>query len=158
MASESQSSLCNFKQDGVHPYMLEIGTMWQIGVLTGKPRTFLVQNCHVWRFGTTKIRRELCKLHIPVLVLTLPKSGFSTGIYSIHKGPGWSWLEPQEEMGKMRTVSRLKRQFSNCTCLTWKKGKDPHPQDKIQHLDFTKDPRPLYYKTSPCVFHHKKCP
>ena len=38
----------------------------------------------------------------------------------------------------------------------WKKGKDPHPQDKIQHLDFTKDPRPLYYKTPPCVFYHKE--
>ena len=25
-------------------YMREIGTMWQIGVLTGKPCTFLVQN------------------------------------------------------------------------------------------------------------------
>ena len=37
----------------------------------------------------------------------------------------------------------------------WKKGKDPHPQDKIQHLDFTKDPRPLYYKTPPCAFYHK---
>ena len=34
-------------------------------------------------------------------------------------------------------------------------GKDPHPQDKIQHLDFTKDPRPLYYKTPPCAFYHK---
>ena len=39
--------------------------------------------------------------------------------------------------------------------FSWKKGKDPHPQDKIQHLDFTKDPRPLYYKTPPCVFYHK---
>ena len=37
----------------------------------------------------------------------------------------------------------------------WKKGRDPHPQDKIQHLDFTKDPRPLYYKTPPCGFYHK---
>ena len=37
----------------------------------------------------------------------------------------------------------------------WKKGKDPHPQDKIQHLDFTKDPRPLYYKTPPRAFYHK---
>ena len=37
----------------------------------------------------------------------------------------------------------------------WKKEKDPHPQDKIQHLDFTKDPRPLYYKTPPCAFYHK---
>ena len=39
--------------------------------------------------------------------------------------------------------------------ISWKKGKDPHPQDKIQHLDFTKDPRPLYYKTPPCAFYHK---
>ena len=38
------------------------------------------------------------------------------------------------------------------TPLSWKQGKDPHPQDKIQHLDFTKDPRPLYYKTPPCAF------
>ena len=38
----------------------------------------------------------------------------------------------------------------------WKKGKDPHPQDKSQYLDFTKDPRPLYYKTPPCVIYHKK--
>ena len=37
----------------------------------------------------------------------------------------------------------------------WKKGKDPHPRDKIQHLDFTKDARPLYYKTPPCTFYHK---
>ena len=39
--------------------------------------------------------------------------------------------------------------------LIWKGGKDPHPQDKIQRLDFTKDPQPLYYKTPPCVFYHK---
>ena len=35
------------------------------------------------------------------------------------------------------------------------RGEDPHPQDKIQHLDFTKDTRPLYYKTPPCVVYHK---
>ena len=40
--------------------------------------------------------------------------------------------------------------------INWKKEKTPtHPQDKSQHLDFTKDPRPLYYKTPPCVFYHK---
>ena len=39
--------------------------------------------------------------------------------------------------------------------LVWKKGRDPHPQDKIQHLDFTMDAQPLYYKTPPCVFYHK---
>ena len=31
-------------------YMREIGTMWQIGVLTGKPCTFLVQNGSVSAF------------------------------------------------------------------------------------------------------------
>ena len=41
------------------------------------------------------------------------------------------------------------------TNLNWKKGRDPHPQDKIRHLDFTKDARPLYYKTPPCVVYHK---
>ena len=41
------------------------------------------------------------------------------------------------------------------SALSWKKGKDPHPQDKIQHQDFTKDPRPLYYNTPPCAFYHK---
>ena len=41
--------------------------------------------------------------------------------------------------------------FLDYTSHLLKKGKDPHPQDKSQHLDFTKDPRPLYYKTPPCV-------
>ena len=36
-----------------------------------------------------------------------------------------------------------------------RRGQDPHPQDEIQHLDFTKDPRPLHYKTPPCAFYHK---
>ena len=39
--------------------------------------------------------------------------------------------------------------------FNWKKGQDPHPKDKIQHLDSTEDPRPLYYKTPPCVFYHE---
>ena len=43
----------------------------------------------------------------------------------------------------------------DASILCWKKGKDPHPQDKIQHLGFSKDPRPLYYKTPPCAFYHK---
>ena len=36
-----------------------------------------------------------------------------------------------------------------------RRGEDPRPQDEIQHLDFTKDPRPLYYKTPPCAFYHQ---
>ena len=34
-------------------------------------------------------------------------------------------------------------------------GRRPPTQDKIQHLDFTKDAQPLYNKTPPCVFYHK---
>ena len=47
--------------------------------------------------------------------------------------------------------------FSRCfPDSSWKNVKDPHPQDKIQHLDFTKDPRPLYYKTpSLCILPQK---
>ena len=51
--------------------------------------------------------------------------------------------------------SAFLKQFGVKLNFDWKKGKDPHPQDKIQHLDFTKDPRPVYYKTPPCVFYHK---
>ena len=37
----------------------EIGTMWQIGVLAGKPCTFLDHKMgNFGRFGTTKIRRD----------------------------------------------------------------------------------------------------
>ena len=39
--------------------------------------------------------------------------------------------------------------------LIGRREKNPHPQDKIQHVDFTKDTRPLYYKTPPCAFYHK---
>ena len=36
-----------------------------------------------------------------------------------------------------------------------RRERTPHPQDKIQHLDFTKHPRPLYYKTFFGAFYHK---
>ena len=49
----------------------------------------------------------------------------------------WQW--PHSPLQRTRLISE-------------KKGKDPHPQDKIQHLDFAKDPRPLYYKTPPVYF------
>ena len=51
--------------------------------------------------------------------------------------------------------------FLGILALFWGGGeigrgeKTPTPQDKSQHLDFTTDPRPLYYKTPPCVFYHK---
>ena len=36
--------------------------------------------------------------------------------------------------------------------MNLKKGKDPHPQDKIQHLVFTKDARPLPLTLQPLFF------
>ena len=60
-------------------------------------------------------------------------------------------------MGEERKTPPKKNYLERLRDLTrfGKKGKNPHPQDKIEHLDFTKDPRPLYYKTPPCVFYHK---
>ena len=42
-----------------------------------------------------------------------------------------------------------------CLQLLEEGEKTHDPQDEIQHSDFTKGPRPLYYKTPPCVFYHK---
>ena len=51
-------------------YMREIGTMWQIGVLTGKPCTFLAQNGSFSAFWHYKNKERLSrgldvKWHIP---------------------------------------------------------------------------------------------
>ena len=39
----------------------------------------------------------------------------------------------------------------------WKKDKDPHPQDKSQHLDFTKDAGCFTTRPSLCIL-PQKCP
>ena len=62
-------------------YMREIGTMWQIGVLTGKPCTFLVQNGSFSAFGHYKNKERLSrgldvKWHIPSTCLDASESGF----------------------------------------------------------------------------------
>ena len=61
--------------------MREIGTMWQIGVLTGKPCTFLVQNRSFSAFWHCKNKERLSrgldvKWHIPSTCLDAFKSGF----------------------------------------------------------------------------------
>ena len=61
-------------------HMREIGTMWQIGVLTGKTCTFLVQNGSFSAFWHYKIKdrhsRGLdVKWHIPSTCLDASKSG-----------------------------------------------------------------------------------
>ena len=61
--------------------MREIGTMWQIGVLTGKPCTFLVQNgsfSAFWHY-TNKERLLMgsdVKWHIPFTCLVACNRGF----------------------------------------------------------------------------------
>ena len=60
--------------------MRETGTIWQIGVFTGKPRTFLGSKMgHFRHFGTPKIMTILkaleVKLHIPSPCLDASKNG-----------------------------------------------------------------------------------
>ena len=67
----------------------------------------------------------------------------------------------REKGGKMRKKGEnhsdpiYTNPIKNLPNIGWKKGKDPHRQDEIQHLDFTKDPGPLYCKTPLCAFYHK---
>ena len=63
-------------------------------------------------------------------------------------------MPPSRKRGLLEKGAFQKSSFSRDSWEFRKKGKDPHPQDKIQHLDFTKDPRPLYYKTPPCALYH----
>ena len=67
--------------------MREIGTMWQIGVLTGKPCTFLVKNRSFSAFWHYKNKERPSKgldvkWHIPSTCLDASSNWFSTGIYS----------------------------------------------------------------------------
>ena len=81
--------------------MREIGTMWQIGVLTVKPCTFLVQNGSFSAFWHYKNRERLLmgsdiKWHIPSTCLDASKKRFSIGIYSINRASERLWLETQQ--------------------------------------------------------------
>ena len=62
-------------------YMREIGTMWQIGVLAGKPCTFWGPKWVISAFWHYKNKERPSrgldvKWHIPLLVSMPPKSGF----------------------------------------------------------------------------------
>ena len=83
------------------PYMREIGTMWQIGVLTGKPCTFLVQNGSFSAFLHYKNRDRVSrgldvKWRIPSACLDASKKRFSTRIHSIDRVSKWLWQANQE--------------------------------------------------------------
>ena len=80
--------------------MREIGAMCQIGVLTGKPCTFLVQNGTFSAFWHYKNKERLSrgldmKWHIPFTCLDASRKWFSTGIYSTKRASEWLWLETQ---------------------------------------------------------------
>ena len=75
-------------------YMREIGTMWQIGVLTAERSTFLVQNRSFSAFWHYKNKERLSraldvKWHIPSTCLDALRMWFATGIYSINRASGW---------------------------------------------------------------------
>ena len=63
----------------------------------------------------------------------------SFSLYALHKLVGELFLGLQ---GSLRGI-------------IGRREKTPTPKEKIQHLDFSKDPRPLHYKTPPCEFYHE---
>ena len=89
-------------------YMREMGAMWQIGILTGKPCIFWSKIGPFRRFGTTKNEERLSrgldvKPHIPATGLGASRKWFSTGIYIINRA-------------KMCKASKLERPFTTL-CL-----------------------------------------
>ena len=92
--------------------MREIGTMWQIGVLTGKPCTFLDQNGSFSAFWHYKNKERLSrglaiKWQVPSTCLDGSRKWFSTGIYSINRASEWLWLENTETPQNGQNVHRF---------------------------------------------------
>ena len=119
-------------------YTREIGTMWQIGVLTGKPCTFLVKNRSFSAFWHYKNKGGLSKgldvnWHIPPTCLDSSRMWFSTGIYSINRASAWLWLKTQETPARMCTVSRSEHQFATL-CLFHAPTTPPSQNSKV--MDF----------------------
>ena len=89
--------------------MREIGTMWQIGVLTGKPCTFLAQNGSYSAFWHYKNKETFSrglnvKWHIPSTCLDASRKWFSTGICSMNRTSEWLWLESEETLENGQNV------------------------------------------------------
>ena len=81
-------------------YMREIGTMLQIGVLTGNRALFWSKMGHFRHFRSIRTRREfrgVTTWNCTFLYLPghLQKDPF-TRIYSINRGSDWVWLETQQ--------------------------------------------------------------
>ena len=100
-------------------YMREIGTMWQIGVLTGKPWTFLVKNRSFSAFWHYKNKEGLSKgldvkWHVPSTCLDGSRMWFSTGICSINRASAWLWLKTQETPQNGQNVHRFQVRTPIC--------------------------------------------
>ena len=99
--------------------MREIGTMWQIGVLTGKLCTFLVKNRSFSAFWHYKNKERLSKgldvkWHIPSTCLDASRMWFTTGIYSINRASAWLWLKTQETPQNRQNVHRFQVRTPIC--------------------------------------------
>ena len=114
------------------PYMREIGTMWQIGVLTGKPCTFLVQNRSFSAFWHYKNKEGLSrgldvKWHIPSSCLDALRKWFSTGICSINRASEWLRLETQETPPNGQNVHRFQARTPICHIVPVSRAYTPPP-------------------------------
>ena len=115
------------------PYLREIGTVWQIGVLTGKPCTFLGPK---WvTFGVLALQKwgETFEgfggkmAHSFYLCWCLQK-WFSTGIYSINRASKWLWLETQETHQNGQNVHDFQVRTSILERKTSQKYLNPNSQ------------------------------
>ena len=142
-------ALCRFFSSGVAPHLLEILVSHLPPPFPGGVAT---------KFGSEKVSRytgvsqgqlRVSRYTVQLSVKTLLKYGEALS----PKGCRNRKLEPLEPV-HARTVTEPNR--GHAADFDWKKGKGPPPprQDSA-YLDFTKDPRPLYYKTPPCAFYHK---
>ena len=98
--------------------MREIGTMWQIGFLTGKPCTFLVKNRSFSAFWHYKNKERLSKgldvkWNIPSACLDASRMCSSTGIYSINSASAWR-LKTQETPQNGQHVHRFQVRTPIC--------------------------------------------
>ena len=107
------------KHKGGGGYMREIGTMWQIGVLTGNSCTFWFQNRSFSTFWHYKNKERLSKgldvkWHTPSTCLDASKMWFSAGIYSTNRASEWLWLEMQETPQNGQNVHGLQVRTPIC--------------------------------------------
>ena len=127
-------------------YMREIGTMWQIGVLAGKPCTFLVQNGSFSAFWHYKNKERLSRgldvnWHIPSTCLDASRKWFSTGIYSINRASGWLWPENEETPENDQNVHGFQVRTPICHIVPVSHAYPPPPPGKMAQKSMNMSPK-----------------